>query len=178
MIKTLTRHPIIRYARMGLCLIIVSVSLLISYGGFLGYSILPADVVFSWASVATKLLLLTGMTFSQLIKGNIYSKISWTFFVASLAVLGLIYYAIVININTKQARRGKAKFPVNVFLIHFAGVGLSLLAPMGIDNFSATMAIIGAVVVSSYLFLDFLLAKKEAQKNLTVLAEDLNNWLK
>lgn len=178
MIKTLIHNPIIGYTRMGLCLIIVAISLLISYGGMLGYSILPADVVFSWASVATKLLLLTGMTFSQLIKGNIYSKISETFFIASFAVLGLIYYVIVININTKQARRGKAKFPVNVFLIHFAGVGLNLLAPMGINNFSAMMAIIGAVVVSAYLFLDFLLAKKETQKNLNVLPEDLNNWLK
>ena len=103
---------------MGLCLIIISVSILISYGGFFGYSILPADVVFSWASVATKLLVLWGLTLTGIVKRSLNSSIAEIIFSAIFVILAFIYYAIIVHINTQQARRKKIKFPVKALLIN------------------------------------------------------------
>jgi len=63
-------------------------------------------------------------------------------------------------------------------LIHFSGVGIRLLAPMGVDAFSSILAVVGIMLVSVYLSLDFILARREAKKQAGMAEVNLDEWLK
>ena len=53
-----------------------------------------------------------------------------------------------------------------------------MLAQVGVNKFSASMVVVGVVIVVVYPHQDFWVAKKGVQKNHNVLQEDLNSWLK
>lgn len=168
----------IGYARITLYFLIIIISLMISYGGLKAYSILPADVVFSWGTVAVKILLILGMTLIGIAKADISSKLIEIFYAVVFVISGLCYYAIIVRINTEQFRRKKVRWSLKTFLIHLTGVGVNLIAPMGVDSFSITLAIFGGIIVSGYIYLDFFLVKKKIKKTDGYFLEDLDSWLK
>jgi len=118
------------------------------------------------------------MVFSGMLKFQLNSLFSDISFFGFLGLVGLIYYGLVIHINTRQARDKKSKFPWKVLLIHFSGVGIRLLAPMGVDAFSSILAVVGIMLVSVYLSLDFILARREAKKQAGMAGVNLDEWLK
>ena len=178
MFKQFLRCNRIGYRRIMLYFLIITISLMISYGGLKAYSTLPADVVFSWGSVAVKLLLIIGMTLLGIAKGDLNSKLIEIFYAGVFIISGLCYYAIIVRINTGQFRGKKIRLPIKAFLIHLTGVGINLIAPMGVDSFSIAIAIFGGIIVSGYICLDFFLVKKEMKKTYGYFAENLDSWLK
>ena len=49
---------------------------------------------------------------------------------------------------------------------------------MGVDAFSSILAVVGIMLVSVYLSLDFILARREAKKQAGMAEVNLDEWLK
>lgn len=180
MLRQLFCQAEIGKVRIVLFFLTLTISLVMSYWGFLAYSLLPADIIFSWGTVITKLLLIIGIVFLSIIKVNLSSKNIDIFYGVIFVILGICYYAIILRINTKQFKRNRIRLPLKSLLIHVTGVGINviIMVPMGVDSFSVSLAVFGGIMVLGYICFDFFLVKKEKKGADGCFAKNLGDWLK